>query len=61
MSPKKENENKGFNYTVSDDKIAAYSKFTLLDKLRWLEETNKFLYSIQTNEERERMRKISEA
>ena len=56
--PKKENANKGFHYTVSDEKIKAYAKFTLLEKLNWLERTNKFLFSIQTPEERERMRNV---
>lgn len=53
--PKKENENKGFSYTVSDEQIAAYSKWTIAEKLRWLEETNKLIYSLQTPEERKRM------
>ena len=56
--PKKENINKGFHYTVSDEQIAAYRKWTVEEKLRWLEETNKFIYSVQTPEERKRMREM---
>ncbi len=56
--PKKENANKGFHYTVSDEQIAAYQKFTIEEKFRWLENGNKFIYLMQTPEERERMRRI---
>ncbi|MFI5172446.1 MAG: hypothetical protein ACHQFW_08650 [Chitinophagales bacterium] len=56
--PKKENANKGFNYTVSDEQIEAYAKFTLKEKLNWLEKTNEFIYRFQTEEEKLRMREM---
>ncbi len=56
--PKKENTDKGFHYTVSDEQIAQYAKWTLLEKLTWLEETAKFIYNVQTPEERERMKRV---
>ncbi len=56
--PKKENENKGYHYSVTDEQIAAYSKWTLYEKMRWIEETNKFIYSVQTPAERELRRNI---
>ncbi len=58
ISPKKENANKGFHYTVGDAQIEAYSKFSLIEKLTWLENTNKFIYMFQTPEERAMMRAI---
>ena len=58
INPKKENANKGFHYTVSDAQIEAYSKFSLIEKLAWLENTNKFIYMFQTPEERVKMLEI---
>ena len=54
--PIKENENKGFHYTVTDEQIAAHQKRTLSEIFEWLETTSKFIYSLQTDEERKRMR-----
>ncbi len=34
--------NKGFSYTLEDDKILEYMKLPVRDKLKWLEEINKF-------------------
>ncbi len=56
--PKKENENKGFHYTVTDEQIAEHRKKSIEEIFEWLETTNAFLYSIQTEEERKRMREI---
>lgn len=54
--PKAENADKGFHYTVSDEQIAAYSKWTIEEKLNWLEDTYKLIDSLQTPDERKRMR-----
>lgn len=59
--PKMENANKGFNYTVSDEQIELYSRFSLLEKLRWLENGNKFIAMFQTSEERTWMHEIKNA
>ena len=59
--PKKENANKGFHYTVSDEQIELYSKFSLIEKLRWLENGNKFIAMFQTPEEKVRMHEMKNA
>jgi hypothetical protein len=56
--PKKENEGKGFHYTVTDQQIEEHRKRSLLEIFQWLEETNKFIYSIQTPQEREKMKMV---
>ena len=56
--PKKENEGKGFKYTVTDEQIREYAKWTLKEKLQWIFETNELLVKVQTDEERERARII---
>ena len=56
--PKLENADKGFHYTVTDEQIIEHQKRSLKDIFDWLEKTNKFVYSIQTPEERAIARKI---
>ena len=34
--------NKGFSYTIDDEKILEYMKLTVQDKLKWLEDINGF-------------------
>ena len=55
--PKRENKNTGFHYSVTDDQIKEHQKKSAGEILTWLEETAKFVYEIQTPEERERMKK----
>ncbi|MBK9286045.1 MAG: hypothetical protein IPM51_17250 [Sphingobacteriaceae bacterium] len=57
IQPKKENENVGFHYTVTDEQMEAYSKLSIEQKLQWLASTAKFIYDIQTPEERERCKR----
>ncbi len=52
LIPIKENEHKGFHYTVSDDQIAAHQKRTVIEVFEWLEKTSMFVFSLQTPEER---------
>lgn len=54
--PKAENAGKGFHYTVTDEQIKQHQQRTFLEIFEWLEETNKFIYSIQTDEERKRIK-----
>jgi hypothetical protein len=54
LIPIKENENKGFHYSVTPEQISAHQKRSLLDIFEWLETTSKFIYSLQTAEERKR-------
>lgn len=55
--PKKENENLGFYYTVTDEQIQTHRKRSVDEILTWLEEGAKFIYEVQTPEERERLKK----
>lgn len=55
--PKAENANKGFHYTVTDEQIKEHQQRSVMEIFEWLETTNKFIYSIQTPQERERIRK----
>lgn len=55
LTPKKENANKGFHYTVSEEQIREHQKRSIKEIFEWIEKTSKFIYSIQTPEERERM------
>ena len=52
--PKIENEGKGFKYTVTDEQLNEYAKWSMEDRLRWIFETNELLTQVQTDEERER-------
>lgn len=56
--PKAENADKGFHYTVTEEQIQEHQKRSLKEIFEWLEKTNKFIYSLQTPEEREMARKI---
>ena len=55
--PKKENANVGFHYTVTDEQIQEHQKRSVEEILILLESTAKFIYEIQTPEERERTKK----
>lgn len=55
--PKKENENVGFYYTVTDEQIREHRKKSVEEIINWVESTAKFIYDLQTPEERERMKK----
>jgi hypothetical protein len=52
IKPKLENANIGFHYTVTDEQIKAHKQKSLEEILLWIEETSKFIYEIQTPEER---------
>lgn len=53
LIPKSGNDGKGFHYTVSDEQIAAYAKWTLEEKIEWLEQTAKFADVYLTTDERD--------
>ncbi len=55
--PKAENADKGFHYTVTEEQIREHQKRSVKEIFEWLEKTNKFIYAIQTPEERERMKR----
>jgi hypothetical protein len=54
MVPKKENENVGYFYDVSDDEIKAHQQRSVIDIFMWIESTNRFVHSIQTGMEKQR-------
>ncbi len=54
-------ENKGFSYTVEDEKIIEYMKLSVEDKLKWLEEINQFTRIFLTDKEREFREKLRKA
>jgi hypothetical protein len=57
LAPKQENKNKGFRYTVTDEQIKAHQARSVEEIILWVESTAKFIYELQTPEERERMKK----
>jgi hypothetical protein len=56
--PIKENEGLGFTYTVTDEQIAQHRKRSVLEIFEWLETTNAFIYALQTEDERKKMKEI---
>jgi len=49
---------KGFSYTLEDDKILEYMKLSTEDKLNWLEDINRFNRLFLTDEGREIREKL---
>ena len=49
----------GFSYNVDDEEIKAYRKWTVEDKLRWIEEWNRFLLQLppEIRKKQEKFRK----
>ena len=56
ITPKKENENVGFQYHVIMEQIREHQKKTPEEILLWIEEYAEFLNAFQTVEDKERMR-----
>jgi len=56
ITPKKENENVGFQYHVTMEQIREHQKKTPEEILLWIEEYAEFLNAFQTVEDKERMR-----
>lgn len=57
--PQTENEGKGFHYSISDEALAKRREMSVREILNCVEETAKFIYMVQTPEERVRMRKFN--
>jgi hypothetical protein len=49
---------KGFSYTFEDEKVVEYMKLSTKDKLRWLEEINKFMDAVLNSKEKELRAKL---
>ncbi|MBA4392254.1 MAG: hypothetical protein C0407_01760 [Desulfobacca sp.] len=45
--------NKGFSYTLEEEKIIEYLKLSSEDKLQWLEEINEFNRAVLSDKEKE--------
>jgi hypothetical protein len=56
-SPIEENADKGFHYTVTEKQIGEHKRRSLSEIFSWLENTSKFIYNLQTEEERIRIRR----
>ncbi len=54
LTPLAANKNKGFHYTVTEEQIAAHQKLSIREIFQWLESTNRFVKSLQTEEEKQR-------
>ncbi|MDZ4844345.1 MAG: hypothetical protein SH857_02225 [Chitinophagales bacterium] len=50
MATKRKNKPKGFNYYLEDEQLLAFSKWSLVEKLTWLEEINEFMSRVQTKQ-----------
>lgn len=50
--------NKGFSYTLEDEKIIEYMKLSTKDKLKWLEEINEFMDLVLNPKEKELRAKL---
>jgi hypothetical protein len=53
IPPKKENQDMGFHYTVTDEQIAEHQKRSIPEILEWLDSTNRLIASVQTEKEKE--------
>lgn len=51
---------KGFSYTLEDEKILEYMKLSSEEKLQWLEEVVEFTNSALTEKEKEFRQKLLE-
>ena len=56
IMPKEENAGKGFCFSATDEQIAAHQKLSVVEIFRMMESHARFLFMIQTPEEKERMR-----
>ncbi len=52
------NKPTGFYYSVTDEQIQEHRERSLFQVFEWLESTRKFIYNLQSPEERTRMEQI---
>jgi len=50
--------NKGFSYSIEDEKIIEYIKLSTEDKLKWLEEISVFTQMVLNTKEKEFREKL---
>ena len=46
-------QEKGFHYTLEDEKLEAYARLTTEQKLEWLEAINQLTWEVREGEENE--------
>ena len=56
--PKSENKGVGYTYEVTEEQIREHQKKSIEDILCWLYDLNLFLKLVQTDEEKERMKRF---
>jgi len=54
LLPKKENEGKGYFFSVTEEEIRQHMNRSPKDIFQWLESTNKFVSQVQNSQEKER-------
>ena len=58
ITPKPENKGVGYTYEVTEEQIREHQKKSIEDILCWLYDLNLFLKLVQTDEEKERMKRF---
>ena len=58
IKPKKQNKDAGFYFTVTEEQVKVHRKRSIAEIFEWLEKMNKFLFAVQTPEERKLMREV---
>ena len=56
LTPKVENQNRGYYFSVTEDEIRAHLNRSCKDIFQWIETTNRFVYQVQTPQERTKSR-----
>ena len=55
---KKQNQNRGYHFTVTQEQVTAHQKLTVSEVFDWLEKMNAFLFSVQTPAQRSIMKEV---
>lgn len=58
MSDKTKKLKRGYYYSLSEEQFEAGKKRTIEEVFQWLEETNRFIWEVQTPEERLRVKQM---
>ena len=52
IAPKIENQFVGFDYEINAEQLESYAKWTIEEKLNWICNSAKFIFSVQTENEK---------
>jgi hypothetical protein len=58
VSEEPEKKQGGFRYWVSDERLRAFGRLSILDRLKWLDEARRFTLLMETPETRERRERL---